>query len=553
MLRDERVDVECVWADDGGAAKTGTSTSTSTSTSTDTSTSTSYCEIDCQLRRIAKRRAALDSEEARWLREAEAQRIWRKLGFSTALEYLEDVFGYAPRTALERLRVAKELGQLTQLDASLEAGDVSYAAARELSRVMTPQTEQAWLARARGRNLRDIEQLVAGHKKGDNPDDPTDANTEPRLVSLRLTPAVEALLRQTRADLSDEHGHHVEDDELVEILCRRARDGGERRDGAPAPAYQLSIRRCDECGRGAQLAGGRWVPLDTAAVERAACDAIVIGDESALDARASRTIPKKVRDHVWLRDGGRCRVPGCRATRHCDLHHIIPWADGGTHDSANLVVACSGHHKVLHEGLLSIRGRAPDELAFTRDGTPLVDARSGAETTVDDELRASAQCATAGTKSGARATAGTKGGARATAGTKSCARATAGTKGAARATSKYADVTRRVEAKAALRQLGYKARAAQDALERASAHVDADADVAMLVRTVLSLDRTTAETPIADGSRDELARLALEALVQSGFDRPSARRAVDTALQRIDANVDLPALIAEALRCTRTG
>ena len=66
-----------------------------------------YREIDRQLRRIAKRKAALDIEEATWLREAEKHRIWRKLGYSTALEYLEDVFGYSPRTAMDRLRVAK--------------------------------------------------------------------------------------------------------------------------------------------------------------------------------------------------------------------------------------------------------------------------------------------------------------------------------------------------------------------------------------------------------------------------------------------------------------
>src|SRR4051794_2343120 len=92
MLRDEGVEVASTW--------------------TQEEATNSYREIDRQLRSIAKQRAGLDIEEARWLREAEKQRIWRKLGFSTALEYLEDVFAYAPRTAMERLRVAKELGDL---------------------------------------------------------------------------------------------------------------------------------------------------------------------------------------------------------------------------------------------------------------------------------------------------------------------------------------------------------------------------------------------------------------------------------------------------------
>src|SRR4051812_37589583 len=77
---------------------------------------TSHQEIDRQLRRLARQRAGLDAEEARWLRRAEGANIWRGLGYVHALEYLEEVFGYAPRTAQERLRVARELGALPGLE-----------------------------------------------------------------------------------------------------------------------------------------------------------------------------------------------------------------------------------------------------------------------------------------------------------------------------------------------------------------------------------------------------------------------------------------------------
>ena len=169
---------------------------------------------------IAKRRAGLDVEEARWLREADKQRIWRKLGFSTALEYLEDVFGYAPRTAMERMRVAKELGELRGLENEMRSGRLSWSAAKELSRVMTSATEAAWLARARGKNLRDIEELVAGHKKGDEPDTEKDPDLMKRRLVLELSPRVDALLQQCRSAAADELGHHVDDVDLVEMLCR---------------------------------------------------------------------------------------------------------------------------------------------------------------------------------------------------------------------------------------------------------------------------------------------------------------------------------------------
>src|ERR1700748_3857453 len=99
--------------------------------------------IDQALRRIASRRAALDAEEAHWLREAERCEIWRELGMVSAHDYLERVLGYAPRTAQERLRVARALGELPVLTEALAQGQLAYSA-RARTRVvrfeLSPET-----------------------------------------------------------------------------------------------------------------------------------------------------------------------------------------------------------------------------------------------------------------------------------------------------------------------------------------------------------------------------------------------------------------------------
>ena len=174
--------------------------------------SASHREIDRALRRIAKARCGLDAEEARWLRRADDQKIWPKLGYVHAPEYLEVVFGYAPRTAQERIRVAHDLGSLPQIEAALDAGTVSWSVARELTRVATAETEDRWLATVAGKNLRQVERLVAGHEKGSDPDDTPDPELEMQAVMLRLRPSTVALLRQARALLSDERGEHLDDD-----------------------------------------------------------------------------------------------------------------------------------------------------------------------------------------------------------------------------------------------------------------------------------------------------------------------------------------------------
>jgi len=67
---------------------------------------------------------------------------------------------------------------------------------------------------------------------------------------------------------------------------------------------------------------------------------------------------------VFARDDHRCKVPGCRSARNLEVHHIIEQSKGGTHELSNLCLLCSGHHAALHEGLLTIRGRAPYDIQF---------------------------------------------------------------------------------------------------------------------------------------------------------------------------------------------
>lgn len=62
----------------------------------------------------------------------------------------------------------------------------------------------------------------------------------------------------------------------------------------------------------------------------------------------SRYIPADVKRAVWARDEGRCAFEGphgrCRETGHLEFHHVIPFADGGGTDLANLALRCRAHN-----------------------------------------------------------------------------------------------------------------------------------------------------------------------------------------------------------------
>src|SRR4051812_6562173 len=143
----------------------------------------------------------------------------------SALDYMERVLGYGPRSAQERLRVARALGALPQLTAALTQGEFPFSAVRELTRVATPATEAAWCEAATGKNLRQIEELVADHRPGDRPDDPGDPEARTHVVRFELSAETFALLRQARAVLDDEHGSHLPDDQFVAALCGAVIDG----------------------------------------------------------------------------------------------------------------------------------------------------------------------------------------------------------------------------------------------------------------------------------------------------------------------------------------
>jgi hypothetical protein len=293
-----------------------------------------------------------------WLREAERAQIWKPLGMVSALDYMERVLGHTPHVAHERLRVARALGDLPALELALARGELSFSAIRELTRVATPETELAWRDRAVGRNVREIEELVAGHARGDHPDDPPKPEAREHELRYRVTADVYALLRETVTHLTGENGKRLGDSELIAAFCNAVREGGATGEPRDRAKFQIAVTVCSACKQGWQHGGGVKVPIDAAAVERAECDAQHIGSIDAdAHARAAQDIPPSVARFVWHRDGGRCQTPGCRSSVGLEIHHIIRRVDGGTHEPSNLRVQCSACHMAIHRGTLVIDNR----------------------------------------------------------------------------------------------------------------------------------------------------------------------------------------------------
>jgi hypothetical protein len=202
--------------------------------------------------------------------------------------------------------------------------------------------------------------------------------------------------------------------------------------------------------------------------------------EAEQPARVAATVTPRLRRQALARDRHRCTVPGCRSARSLDLHHIEYQRDGGAHQLWNMTVLCSGHHRQLHEGALTIRGKAPHELEFVmraprEDRAAVANARPhvGAAATVEQGTVMRAPREDRAAVANARPHVG--------------AAATVEQGGVIRE-SPAGDISAEVidhDAREALVTCGYKSREARVAVELARSHVEADATLAQVIREAL--------------------------------------------------------------------
>ena len=359
---------------------------------------------------LGAERAAREHELCRWLRAAERLGVHARMGFGSLGEYAERLLGLSRRGLEERLRVARALETLPELDRAFARGELSWSAVRESSRVATAETEGAWRRWAEGRRLREVEQTVAARHPGQRPE----GRADPALVKHRLRYDVRAetmalfrdLEARVRADLGEASDAELDDDMVLNEIARRAL-GGPSDEGRAS--YQVAVTRCPDCLRVSFEAGGHSHEVDAVVGDMVECDAQQLGSVDAAGAapthvgppaaegereirapagtsprvgaeaaepsprgrRASQTIPPATRRAVMRREGGHCAVPGCSNHRWLDVHHVAARAEGGSHDPANLVVLCGAHHRAVHLGSLFIEATPKSGLRFRHaDGTP---------------------------------------------------------------------------------------------------------------------------------------------------------------------------------------
>jgi hypothetical protein len=284
------------------------------------------------------------------------------------LAYIERVLGYGPRSAYDRMRVARELGALPLVEAALERGEIFYSLARELARVAVWETERSWLDAVQGKSLREVESMTSGRTKGDLPGAPSRSENVRHVLRFEVSAETYALFRQAGRAMKEETGEPLDDDRLLALLARRALQPA----SASGPRDQIAKMKCEDCNRAFQDGGGAVVEITKQALETAECS----GDHIDTGGRIARHIPEATRRAVRRRDHDRCRVPWCRSTGDLHEHHIEHFAKGGDHGKDNLITLCWNHHRDLHDGKLRLEVENGQAKFSRREPAPANDTRS---------------------------------------------------------------------------------------------------------------------------------------------------------------------------------
>ena len=364
-------------------------------------------QVDQVLSHLFAGAAVFHAEICEWLMEADRSQQFLADGARDLVQWVSARFGLRHSTGAQLVNVARRLQDLPLLRERFEAGELSLDQVDAISKMATPDSEEALIEEALGLSNAALDRAA----RRANPPSADDERTiwERRRLGLQWNldqselrfggnlPGAEGKVfeeavraRADRMPLNPETGmFDPYPARLADGLVELSATAGDRTgNGSPVQITvhaDLDALTADTETTGvAELEAGRVIANETA--RRLACDAVVetaVYDDCRVlgVGRRTRLIPGWLRRQLWFRDGG-CRFPGCPWQGWVHAHHKRHWADGGCTDLCNLILLCGYHHRFLHEHGWSIEDDPTGKPIFKRpDGQaypptrPAVDPR----------------------------------------------------------------------------------------------------------------------------------------------------------------------------------
>ena len=345
------------------------------------------------------------------IRQFDERAGWLKWGLGNCAEWLHYRCDLSMNTAREKVRVAHALKTLPEIAAAFSSGTLSYSKVRAMTRVAVICNEEDLLSFAvktttarveeRCRELKcgTVDSLDGAQRAVANRSLRVNRNTERGVMTISIDlpmetgELVEKALDKARDDsmskmeFIDESWSARQADAMVSMASSYlSGDAGQTRN--TSDDYLVTVH----VDQSALANGNGRSSLPIESVKRLCCDghAVVIGEdengEPLIVGRKTRTVPTAIKRALVARDKT-CSFPGCHHTRFVDAHHIQHWSAGGETSLDNLMLLCSQHHKLVHEGGFAIERDYQNHWFFKRpDGRAVPTCGYSTRDTLDDDV-----------------------------------------------------------------------------------------------------------------------------------------------------------------------
>lgn len=279
-------------------------------------------------------------------------------GCKSMSEWVAGRIDVSRETAYRLTSTASRLADVPVLARSLVMGEITFDRAEALSRI--PVDDQAdW---HEGVDVQGLHRIAARHRRMRRADDHRSHGSS----HLTMQPNLDESRWHLWGELDGYSGSVVD-----KVLTEAADQIPSLPEGLrPGLGYRRAMALtaiCEESrpagvttplitvfvdDSGAEIAGGTKVGPEI--LDKVACggslEVIRTIDGRPLGmGRRSRVIPNRLRRFVLHRDGG-CTADGCTSRYRLEVHHAVPWSEGGPTTPENLVTLCWFHHHVVVHG-----------------------------------------------------------------------------------------------------------------------------------------------------------------------------------------------------------
>lgn len=303
--------------------------------------------------------AAARARQLRYLALADAMQLPTADGCKSLKEWAAGRLDLAPENAYRLTAMTRRMADAPELYAQLAEGEIGFDRAEALSRI----PPAARVDQLRGLDIKGLQRIAARHRRMTRSDD----HAAHAASQVAMQPNLDESRWRLWADLDGYAGHVVN-----KHLTERADEIPALPDGTrPGLGYRMAAALTATC-EDASTASGSGTPNITLFVDDHGIEVeagTTVGPEildkvacaGALEliktvdgiplaiGRRRRVIPNRLRRFVLHRDGG-CTADGCPSTYRLQVHHIIPWSEGGPTDPENLTTLCWFHHHVVVHG-----------------------------------------------------------------------------------------------------------------------------------------------------------------------------------------------------------